>query len=763
MIELKNIFSRFLLLLPACFPFWGNAQQPTDLLQSAVYWEAKGDLQSAAYLYDAYINENPVAPTQIYYKCASLMLHLYHYSQAVDYFRKIVYSDSLNAYPQALFWLGMALKNNGLYDEALRYFEQYHRQYVQKEDAVMQKRILVELEACKFAKNAVSDTSSVKIERLSSVVNTAYSEYNAVQYINEALYFASIRPYAKTEHTVVFEDFYNSKIYVTPYRVNGLEEIIPLPDYINTPQYNNGNFCFDPTFSKLYFTRCPVDKKRGKSCTIWVSEWKNRKWSKPHILDKNINQPNSSSMQPNVAQAGNLEIMYFVSDRAGGMGGNDIWYSIITDGHFSEPVNLGSRINTAGNEVTPFYDEKKNRLYFSSDFHMGFGGYDIFYSDGSLGSWGKVENLGLPFNSPANDIYFTVNKEDIHGFFTSNRDGSYHSGTENCCTDIYEYTRQNGALTIVRDTFFVKHATAFLDTLDEFSPITLYFHNDEPDPKTLNTRTSKDYQTTLKAYSAMKNLYKEEYSKGLSGEDKVLAENMIDSFFTNTVEKGFERLNQFMQWLYADLKRGNNVYVEITGSASPLHSEEYNNNLSSRRISSMINYIQSQKKFKPYLDTVTPTNKLYFIENPTGKKHAAKYVSSNPNDVRNSIYSIAAALERKIQIISCVSEKDTAHPQAILTMPNSPVTVQEKKNADLYELYLEIENSGTKNLQIRQTTSNNPLITVNLEKNILQANEKIFLKLSFPAKIFKHLKTTKIQIVTAEGSEEIEILFRKNE
>jgi hypothetical protein len=464
-------------------------------------------------------------------------------------------------------------------------------------------------------------------------------------------------------------------------------------------------------------------------------------------------------MQPHVVMMDSLEIMYFVSNREGGMGGNDIWYSIISDERFSEPVNLGSRINTPGNEVTPFYDEKSNRLYFSSDWHKGLGGFDIFYSEGSLGAWGKVENMGYPFNSPANDIYFTVNKDDNDGYFTSNRDGSYHFDTENCCTDIYEYTWLKKEPSTARDTFWVKNISQMLDSIDEFSPITLYFHNDEPDPKTLNTTTSKDYETTLKEYCAMKNLYKDEYAKGLSGEEKVLAENQIDTFFTETVENGFEYLNQFMQWLYADLKRGNNIYVEIVGSASPLHSEEYNKNLSSRRISSLINYIGLQAAFQPFLDTVTPANKLHFIENPTGKKYAANYVSSNPNDVRNSVYSIAAALERKIQIIACTSEKDTLHPQAILTLADSIIAIFERENTDQYELYFEIENSGTKDLQLLHIECDTLFIATNTSNTILYPNEKSFIQISFPSSVFKELKTTKIRIVTDAKTEEVEIEF----
>ena len=87
----------------------------------------------------------------------------------------------------------------------------------------------------------------------------------------------------------------------------------------------------------------------------------------------------------------------------------DIWYSIARDGKFEHPINAGPIINTEGNEITPFYDKKRAILYFSSDEHIGIGGYDIFYAEGAMSQWSSPSNMGVPINSEDNDIYLTIN------------------------------------------------------------------------------------------------------------------------------------------------------------------------------------------------------------------------------------------------------------------------------------------------------------------------------------------------------------------
>ena len=729
-------------------------------LETARYWEKEGDKQSAAYFYKEYITANATINIGIYYRCGMLMKEIFHYSDAELYLKRVVNSDSLAAYSDALFWVGMLQKNNGKYEDAKQSFLRYQTEYASEKNPILQKRVSTELRSFDLISNLLSNTLPVEVKKVADPVNTEHSDFNGVQFGEEALYFSSIRQISSSEGSSVLEDFYMSMIVAAPYTVNGIVKTVPLPPIINNPKYHNGNFCFNHDKTKLYFTRCPIFSKKDKNCAIWTADFTDEKWGKPQKLDKNINQSGCNTSQPYIAYTDDYQILFFVSDRKNGFGGMDIWYSLLHNDDFAEPVNLGNIINTAGDEITPFYHEKTQTLYFSSDWHEGLGGFDVFKSKGALGSWEKPMNAGYPLNSSANDMYFTINEVDNDGFLTSNRIGSYYTTDETCCNDIYEYRWLGRPVNVHRDTFLVKNTDHITQSINDILPITLYFHNDEPNPRTLATSTNKDYKKTLEEYAAMKDLYKTEYSKGLQGEEKEKARADIDGFFQKTVGKGFEHLEQFTQWLLEDLQQGNNVTITIIGFASPLHSDNYNANLSSRRISSLKNYIYNQKIFDRYLDTATAGNKLRFKEDPRGKRFAAEYVSDNPNDARNSIYSIAAGLERRIQITLYKSEKDTNIKEPSILLAENEINIVRDLEIDKYELYVQIKNNGNTELEIQSITSNNKQVEITVPQSVLLPEETVYIRLDFPSETVKNKRNTKISI--RSNAKDAELLLRFN-
>ena len=134
-------------------------------------------------------------------------------------------------------------------------------------------------------------------------------------------------------------------------------------------------------------------------------------------------------------------------------------------------------------------------------------------------------------------------------------------------------------------------------------------------------------------------------------------ENDIENFFKDSVENGFRKLELFTEYLTGELNNGKRVEITISGFASPLHKADYNMKLSSRRIASFKNYLLEYKNvsFAKYISN----GQLIIHEKPQGQQLAKKYVSDNPNDKKNSVYIIAASLERKIQITEykIISEK----------------------------------------------------------------------------------------------------------
>ncbi|MFA4853616.1 MAG: hypothetical protein WC599_13960 [Bacteroidales bacterium] len=627
---------------------------------------ADGDYYSASAYYFSNLQKDkkniPLA-----YKYAESCRLFNDYISAEKWYSVVNVSKKSKDYPLVLFYLALMEKSNGKYQEAHNNFSDYYNAH-KSEDTYFTRKALHETEACEFAEKILNDTIPVLIEHLAENVNTPYSEFGALRLGDTTLVYSSLRPNSTEEFEYLLPNFYLSKIYQSKNTIAGWSAGSGFSLKINNKGTNNANITFSSDHKRMYFSRCTTGKISETRCALCMMELQNGKWQTPVKLNEKINLPGYSSTQPSIGTLeSNTEILYFVSDRPGGIGKNDIWYSVIKDGKYNDPANLGSTVNTPGDEISPFYYDRTKTLYFSSDWHDGLGGFDIFKSKGALNEWTVPENMGFPINTSYNDMYFTINESDTDGYFTSNRQGSFYIKGETCCNDIWSYEWQKPRKVKI-DTVTVIFKPDTIDyeqSIKDLLPLTLYFHNDIPDPASVDTVTKLNYKTTLAGYIEMKELYKKEYSKGLKENDKTNAIKDIDEFFDNYVSIGFSRLKQFSEWLLRDLQKGKDIRITVKGYCSPLQTIEYNVRLAKRRISSLINYFKSYDDgiFVKYLDGTSPDGgKLLIYQDPVGESQANPLVSDNPNDQRNSIYSRAAALERKIQIIMYRS-KDLVVPK----------------------------------------------------------------------------------------------------
>lgn len=187
-------------------------------------------------------------------------------------------------------------------------------------------------------------------------------------------------------------------------------------DEINS-LYNEGAPAISPDGKSIIFTSCDIKESIG-GCDLFISELVNGEWSQPRNLSREINTPAYES-QANFADNGNT--LYFVSNRKGSLGANDIWVTKLKkDKTWSKPKNLGKNVNTIKNEECPFMHPNGKTLFFSSDGLPGMGGKDIYYCiKDTSNNWSEPINLGYPLNSTLHEASFITDIQGINAYYAS--------------------------------------------------------------------------------------------------------------------------------------------------------------------------------------------------------------------------------------------------------------------------------------------------------------------------------------------------------
>ena len=464
-----------------------------------------------------------------------------------------------------------------------------------------------------FFSSVIFAQESIEIKHLSTAINSIGAELNFFQDEKNHTFFTAIRE---------DNNNYVSSIYSSNFQLDQWSRGSYF-SALNSDYMQSGNL-FITKDKMAYFTFC-----KGENCAIYISKFKNHKWTKAKKLDERINKIGSTSTQPTIAIIDNKKYLYFVSDREGGFGGLDIWISAIDkQGNFGNPINLGNKINGKANEITPFYNPKIAQLFFSSDRKNGFGGFDIYKAKGNLTLWENLILLDEPFNTPFDEMYlnfFTENK----GYFSSNRSPALYLDKENCCNDIFSFEIKKQE----------KDTSKVIEKINNYLPLSLYFHNDEPDCCTMKTTTKLNYIQSYISYF----LLKKEYVKNSS------SVSSIEDFFTNKLQENFNKLDEVLRKIKKALASGQKIELQIKGYASPLFASDYNINLSKRRIVSLLNYMHEFQNGS--ITQYLKNEQLVIIELPFGESVSNKNVSDNPRNKKLSVYSVEAAMARKIEIV----------------------------------------------------------------------------------------------------------------
>ncbi|MFB6455804.1 OmpA family protein [Chitinophaga sp. Hz27] len=439
-----------------------QAQYVYDYKHTAdIYYNAR-DYYSAAQYYNKALGTFKVKPEQVlpytiggpppsgkmkdYQQVVARLAESYRlyndYGNAETWYAQLVGFNNPQ-FPQARYWYGVCLRANGKYQEALDQFNKFKQSYTAADD--ISTRTTLEIQTCEFALEEEKKQPRFSIVKTAGTVNEGGANYAPVMIDPNTLMFTSSRPENMPVPNTTNEAKKNreNKKAGTPY-VNMLYTATGAGnDFSNTQKvampdppkgWDQGVAAVSPDGKFLYFTRWTL-KNGLKQANICVSSRTGGKWSDPVPLGNNVNVDGYNSMQPFITSDG--KYLLFSSNRPGGMGKYDIWYSVISNGTPGSARNIGTAINTKDEEQAPFYDSEKNLLVFSSDGRVGLGGMDFFSSEGDFGSWSVPKNMGKPLNSPKDDIYYTA-LDNTHpfasGFISSDRESV-------CCLEIFGIKR----------------------------------------------------------------------------------------------------------------------------------------------------------------------------------------------------------------------------------------------------------------------------------------------------------------------------------
>lgn len=366
--------------------------------------------------------------------------------RAIDHLEKATLIDPLQT-PEIYFYLGRAYHLGHYFTKALACYEHYVELFKGKERTEARQKVRKHVEACKFAIENYEEQWEVKFSNLGRLVNSEYAEHGPVVNVTEEVLFFTSRRSDNMNYDPDYRDwqYYEDIFYSTRVGKGTWRTARKLERHINSKGHDA--VVGISSSGKTLFV---YQGKNGGDILICRLD-KRGAYGPPEKFPADINSPYTES-SASVSPDGNT--VYFVSNRPNGSkGGFDIFYcEKDAKGKWSQPKNIGSVINTSGNETAVWAHPDGKTLYFSSDGHDTFGGADIFRSVlQDKGRWSKPEQLGFPLNSAGDDFIGSVSADHKRFYLSLSRPGGMGHA------DIYvaEWTGAKIKKALTPDTLYV--------------------------------------------------------------------------------------------------------------------------------------------------------------------------------------------------------------------------------------------------------------------------------------------------------------------
>ncbi len=411
---MKNITKLTLAALAVLF-FCVSGFSQKALKKADEAFDARMYFNALNYYKEAYASASKDKKAIVLYRSGICSQEINDYKGAETYFNKAIASgfDDPNVYMR----LADVLKNQMKYPEAIVEFNNY------KSKGGDAKKADLGIKSCELAQQWVDNPMRYKIENI-SLINSKQNDFAPCfsDKKGQTIVFTSDRDGSLGGQEMItganHSDLYEAKLdkngkWSTP---------VLLPPSIST-EVNEARGWVSKKGDMIFFTRCPEEKGKQNKCGLYMARKQGSTWGPAEKLP--FDNDTITYGHPCLSVDG--KTLFFASRLGGGYGGIDIWSCSFDpkSNSWGQPKNLGPQVNTAGNETFPSVSDDGRRLYFSSDYHPGLGGLDLFVAE--LGSDGKVskpvENLKYPINSSYDDFAIVFEGKKQRGYFSSNREG----------------------------------------------------------------------------------------------------------------------------------------------------------------------------------------------------------------------------------------------------------------------------------------------------------------------------------------------------
>ena len=492
-------------------------------------------------------------------------------------------------YPDSTVYLrmGQMLQKTGRYPEAIKNYDIY------MENDPSNLLAINGIQGCELAPGWKKNPTRYEVRRMDKF-NSRRGEFSPMlagdKY--DQLYFASSRSKDKDAKVSAITGQNNNNLFLVKQDEKGAWLApVELEDEVNT-EYDEGTPSFSPDGNTMYYTYCAQDPKGPRTAEIYISTRSSAKWGKgtrATIVKDSVTALGHPSISPDG------KYLYFVSDAVGGFGGKDIFRARVAGNDFGPMENLGEEINTPGDEMFPYVRDSVT-LYFASNGHPGMGGLDLFKAtQDSTGKW-KVENLGAPINSMADDFGITFAGKEERGFFCSNRNDargydhiySFERPTitifiEGIVNDVDEYPIEDATVRIVGK-----------DGLNVKVPV--------KKDGTYRVELERDIRYVMMA--SARGYLNQNYELHTGPEEK--NETYIVDFFLSPISKPVVIDNIFYDFDKATLRPESkkaldemikmlndnpNVTIELGAHTDRKGTDQYNERLAQRRAQSVVDYL----------------------------------------------------------------------------------------------------------------------------------------------------------------------------